>query len=246
MGSQTVVGLPSAAQPRCGMLDEPMQVLIVEDHREIARWLQAELAHYHWRAEIAETVELAVAMARRQSYPVILLDIMLPDGDGIALCRRLRSFTNAAILMVTAKIDVRDRVRALDDGADDYIVKPFAVEELLARIRAVLRRSSGDRGPVVEFQDLRLWPEERTAEQDGQPLNLSRREFSLLAVLMQNPNRVLSRDQLLEQAWGYDFYGESNVVEVTMRRLRDHLQRDGKVTISTVRGVGYMLRSAHE
>ncbi|MDA8205810.1 MAG: response regulator transcription factor [Thermaerobacter sp.] len=220
--------------------------MIVEDHREIARWLKGELAHYQWRAEIAETVEMALALARRRSYPVILLDIMLPDGDGIALCQRLRNFTNAAILMVTAKDDVRDRIRALDDGADDYIIKPFSVEELMARIRAVLRRSSGDRGPVVEFQDLRLWPEERAAEQNGQPLNLSRREFALLSVLMQNANRVLSRDQLLEQAWGYDFYGESNVVEVTVRRLRDHLQRDGKVTISTLRGVGYILRSAHD
>ncbi len=228
------------------MMGKQIRTLIVEDHREIARWLKAELAHFGWHCEIANTVELAKPMVRYRSYQVILLDIMLPDGDGIELCRQLRDFTNAAIIMVTAKDDLRHRVQALDDGADDYITKPFAIEELLARIRAVLRRTSGERGPMLEFQDLRLWPEERTVEQNGVPLSLSRREFQLLQVLMGNPNRALSRDQLLEKAWGYDFYGESNVVDVTVRRLREHLSSHGNVSINSIRGVGYVLRSAHE
>lgn len=227
-------------------MEEQMRVLIVEDHREIARWLQAEFVHFGWQCEVANTVELAKTMARHRSYQVILLDIMLPDGDGIELCRQLRDFTNAAIIMVTAKDDLSDRIQALDGGADDYVTKPFAIEELLARIRAVLRRTSGDRGPVLEFQDLRLWPEERTVEQNGKQLSLSRREFELLQVFMENPNRALSRDQLLEKAWGYDFYGESNVVDVTVRRLRDHIANEGNVAISTIRGVGYMLRAAHD
>ncbi len=223
-----------------------MRVLIVEDHREIARWLEQELSHWGWQCDVAHNVELARTMARHQCYHVILLDIMLPDGDGMDLCRQLREFTNAAIIMVTAKDDLQDRIHALDGGADDYVIKPFAVEELRARIRAVLRRTSGERGPVLEFHDLRLWPEERTAEQNAKPLNLSRREFELLSVFMENPNRALSRDQLLEKAWGYDFYGESNVVDVTVRRLRDHLARDGQVVIATLRGVGYVLRGAHD
>ncbi len=225
---------------------EPIRVLIVEDHREVASWLQTSFAHFGWQCEVAHAVELAQSMARHQSYQVILLDVMLPDGDGMALCRQLRAFTNAAIIMVTAKDDLRDRIQALDDGADDYVIKPFAIEELLARIRAVLRRTSGDRGPVLEFHDLRLWPEERMVEQNGTPLGLSRREFELLQALMENPNQVLSRDQLLEKAWGYDFYGESNVVDVTIRRLRDHLASDGQVVIATIRGVGYVLRGAHD
>ncbi|WP_171822662.1 response regulator transcription factor [Sulfobacillus thermosulfidooxidans] len=223
-----------------------MRVLIVEDHSELARWLQNELNHVGWQCDVAATVDRAYTMVHHSFYDIILLDIMLPDGDGIALCRQLRHITSAAMIMITARDDLHDRVHALDDGADDYVTKPYAVEELLARIRAILRRTHGDPGPVLEFNDLRLWPEERTVAQNGVFLSLSRREFDLLLVFMQNPNRVLSRDQLLEKAWGYDFYGESNVVDVTVRRLRDHLSPEGHVMITTVRGVGYMLRGTHD
>ncbi|HBQ96892.1 MAG TPA: DNA-binding response regulator [Sulfobacillus sp.] len=227
-------------------MDQNMRILIVEDHPEVARWLQGELGHFGWKADVAGTVQLARTMARHQFYQVLLLDIMLPDGDGIERCRQLRRFTNAAIIMVTAKDELADRIQALEDGADDYITKPFAIDELRARIRAVLRRTHGDRGPVLEFHDLRLWPEERTAEQKGKPLDLSRREFELLLVLLENPNRALTRDQLLEKAWGFDFYGESNVVDVTIRRLRDHLDPQSPVSIATLRGIGYMLKYGHD
>ncbi len=227
-------------------MDQQVRILIVEDHPEVARWLQGELQHFGWHSDVCGTVQLAQSMARHQSYQVLLLDIMLPDGNGIDLCRYLRKFTKAAIIMVTAKDELPDRVQALEDGADDYLIKPFAIDELQARIRAVLRRTFKESGPILEFHDLRLWPEERLVEQRGEALNLSRREFELLLVFMQNPNRALSRDQLLEKAWGYDFYGESNVVDVTVRRLRDHLAADSAVNIATLRGIGYMLTSGHD
>ncbi len=222
-----------------------MHALIVEDHQEVSRWLSTELSHAGWTAHSAATVQTALTMARHGVYDAILLDIMLPDGDGLKLCKEMRQFTNAAIIMVTARHELTDRIKALDDGADDYLCKPFAIEELLARLRAIKRRTSTDLSSVLEFGDLRLWPEERRAEQNGQPLHLGRREFDVLQVLMENTSRVMTRDQLLESAWGYDFYGESNVVDVTIRRLREHLA-SGQLTITAVRGIGYVLRLIHE
>lgn len=223
-----------------------MRILMVEDHQDVAHWLCSELRHYRWTCDVAKSVKQAISMARHGCYGLILLDIMLPDGDGITLCHDLRTFTNVPILMVTAKDGLDGRVRALNDGADDYITKPFAVEELIARMRAILRRHNGDRGPTLEFGSLRVWPEERRAEQLGTPLALSRREFELLLVFMENANNVLSRDRILEKAWGYDFYGESNVVDVAVRRLRDHLNDNATIEIIAIRGVGYSLRMKDE
>lgn len=219
-----------------------MTVLIVEDHRPLAEWMGTELKHAGWSPTVVRTVREAEHMVRRAAFDVVLLDIGLPDGNGIDLCRRLRKITEASLIMVTAKDAVADRVRSLDMGADDYLTKPFAVEELLARMRAVIRRAKGEPGPVLEAGDLRLFLEERRAEWKGQGLPLSRREFDLLAVLMQHPGRVWSRQDLLEQAWGYDFYGESNVVDVTIRRLRDRLGPSSTTVIAAVRGIGYVLR----
>ncbi|MHB8189505.1 MAG: response regulator transcription factor [Ferrimicrobium sp.] len=223
-----------------------MQILIVEDHPEVQRWLGEELSSLGWRCDLAGTASLARSLARHSTYDAVLLDVMLPDGDGTALCLELRGFTNAAIIMVTARDDTIDRINALDGGADDYVTKPFVIEELVARIRAILRRTTGDRGPALEFCDLRLWPQERTVEQQGHVLELSRREFDLLRTFMENANQVLDREQCLELAWGYDFYGESNVVDVTVKRLRDRLDPDGEVAIATLRGIGYILRSVRD
>ena len=143
--------------------------------------------------------------------------------------------------MVTARQDVEDRVRALDGGADDYLAKPFALEELLARIRAAVRRSQHEPGPVLEVGNVRLWPEERRVEVAGREVAISRREFNILHVLLEHPGRVLSREQLLEAAWGYDFDGESNVVAVTLGRLRERL-RGASLEITALRGVGYRLQ----
>lgn len=219
-----------------------MTVLIIEDHRELAQWMSVELTHAGWQVDVAYSAAQALTAARQQVFDAILIDIGLPDEDGFSLCRKLKSFTRAAILMVTARQEISDRVKALDGGADDYVAKPFAIEELLARMRAVLRRTQAISGPVLEIGTVRLWPHEYRVEKNGQPLPIGRREFDLLAVFMHNPRRVLTRAELLEKAWGYDFYGESNVVDVTVRRLRERLGEDSRIEIVAVRGVGYSLR----
>lgn len=223
-----------------------MRVLIVEDHPEMGRWLMRELGKVKWDCDLAETAAAALSFTCQGSYDVVLLDVMLPDRNGIELCQEFTKLGNTARIIVTARDAVSDRIEALDKGADDYIIKPFAIGELIARIRAVSRRTTGDRGPVLEFCDLRLWVEERTVEQQGQAVELSRREFDLLRVFMSHTKKVLTRDQLLELAWGYVFYAESNVVDVTVKRLRERLDPDGQVVIDTVRGIGYVLRPAHE
>ena len=221
-----------------------MRVLIVEDHAEVASWLSSELGRFDWECDVAGTASQALARLRQGCYEVVLLDVMLPDSNDMELCKKVASDSNSAVIMVTARDDLEDRIQALDNGADDYIIKPFDIGELVARIRAVLRRSTGDRGPLLEFGDLRLWSQERIAEQQGKVLELSKREFDLLEAFMKNVKIVLTREQLLELAWGYEFYAESNVVDVTVRRLRDRLDGSGKVSIDTVRGVGYTLRLA--
>ncbi len=223
-----------------------MRVLIVEDHPEMGRWLTRELDKVKWECDLAETAAAALSLARQGAYDVVLIDVMLPDRNGIELCQELMTLGNTARIMVTARDAVSDRIEALDKGADDYIIKPFVIGELIARIRAVSRRTTGDRGPVLEFCDLRLWVEERSVEQRGLPIELSRREFDLLRAFMNHTKKVLARDQLLELAWGYMFYAESNVVDVTVKRLRERLNPDGQVVIETVRGIGYVLRQAHE
>ncbi|MHB1980631.1 MAG: response regulator transcription factor [Sulfobacillus sp.] len=216
------------------------RLLIVEDHAPLAGWMRTELAHAGWAVSWAKTSAEAVRLVERGTFGVILIDIGLPDEDGITLCRRLRQSTTASILMVTARQEVADRVQALDGGADDYLPKPFAVEELLARIRAVLRRAQHQEGPVVEWEQLRLWPDERRVEWQGGPLTVSRREFDLLAVLLRHPSRVYRREELVEAVWGFDFDGESNVVDVTVGRLRDRLATS-EIDVVAVRGVGYRL-----
>lgn len=218
-----------------------MRVLVVEDHLDVWQWLGSELRHRGWDPQWSRTADDARQQVRYGTYQVILLDIMLPDGDGVALCQEFRTVTSSPIIMVTARHDVQDRVQALDGGADDYVTKPYAIEELMARVRAVRRRMESESGPILELGPFRLAVEERMVQIHGQVLPLSRREFDLLRVFFENPRKVLTRDQLLEKAWGYDFYGESNVVDVTVRRLRDHLP-SSEWNIISVRGVGYVMR----
>lgn len=219
-----------------------MRILVIEDHQELWQWMAAEFRHRGWDAHHATSAERGIMMARHGSYDSILLDIMLPDQSGFTVCRTLRQFTRVSILMVTAKSDVRDRVQALNDGADDYLVKPFAIEELTARIQAVHRRRFPlTEDEVLEWGDLRMFVQQRVVHRDNQELRLSRREFDLLKVFLEHPGQVMSRDILLERAWGYDFYGESNVVDVTVRRLREHLT--GSAYVGTVRGLGYIMQT---
>ncbi|HLY67953.1 MAG TPA: response regulator transcription factor, partial [Chloroflexota bacterium] len=174
---------------------------------------------------------------------LVILDIQLPGMDGLEVCRRLREGGSEPILMLTARDEVSDRVHGLDSGADDYLVKPFAIEELMARVRALLRRREPETRSELRFSDLVLDTASREARRGERLIELSAKEFDLLSLFMHNPRRVLTREHILEQAWGYDFYGESNVIEVYVGYLRQKLEANGEARlIHTVRGAGYVLK----
>lgn len=224
-------------------------ILVVEDERAIASAVRRGLAFEGYRVQVAESGTQALDLARDSMPDLIVLDIMLPGLDGIEVARRLRAAgEDVPILMLTAKDDVVDRVAGLDAGGDDYLVKPFAFEELLARVRALLRRSErrGEDaipGEVLEFGDLRLDSTTRFAHRGERRIELTTREFDLLMLFMRHPNQVLPRDMIMERVWGYDFFGESNVLEVYVKNLRRLLEADGEPRLlQTVRGAGYVLR----
>jgi two-component system response regulator MprA len=173
----------------------------------------------------------------------VVLDVMMPGLDGLEVCRRLRSGGDVPVLMLTARDAVGDRVQGLDAGADDYLAKPFALDELLARLRALLRRRDGGAPSVLRFADLSLDTASRQAQRGARVIELTTKEFELLALFMRYPRRVLTRDAIMEQIWGYDFDGESNVIEVYAGRLRQKLETHGEPRlIHTVRHAGYVLR----
>jgi DNA-binding response OmpR family regulator len=177
-------------------------------------------------------------------WQLVILDIMLPDLSGIEICRRIRSGSQVPIIMLTAKDAVPDRVSGLDAGADDYITKPFAIEELLARLRAIERRHTWEEETnVIEVAPITLYLDERKAEAHGKEIKLTAREFDLLSYLMQNKNHVLTREMILNKVWGFDYAGDTNVVDVYIRYLRAKLEAIGLANfIETVRGVGYVVR----
>lgn len=224
-----------------------VHILIVEDELRIARFLQIELEHEGFRVTTEENGEKAFELIKKGSYDLILLDLMLPGMDGMTICRKVREFSEVPIIMLTARDDVEDKVEGLDIGADDYMTKPFAIQELLARVRNVLRKSKGtgsmSRGDSYVVGDLVLYPNTYEVEVAGEPVQLTRREYDLLEFLMRNKRTVLTRDQILEQVWGYDYSGDTNVVDVYIRYLRAKLDdRFDKKYIYTVRGVGYVIR----
>ena len=196
-------------------------------------------------ADVAGLGIQAVGMARATDYDAIVLDVMLPDIDGFETCRRLRAEGRwAPIVMLTARDAVEDRVRGLDQGADDYLTKPFSLAELLARLRALVRRGHAARPVVYEAGDLRLDPATRQVWRGDTEIALSAREFALLETFMRRPNRVLSRFELLEHAWDYDYDNRSNVIDVYVRYLREKIDRPfGRASLETVRGAGYRLRA---
>ena len=220
-------------------------VLIVEDEEKLARMLELELNYEGYKTEKAFDGRTGLELALSGKYDLILLDIMLPQLSGMEVLRRLRREGQhyTPVLLLTARDSVTDKVSGLDAGAEDYITKPFSIEELLARIRVTLRKG---RGPAEERQDLlaaggiALDRESRTVTKNGEPVSLTRREFDLLQFLLEHPNRVLTREQLLNQVWGYDYAGETNAVDVYVSFLRNKL---GTAVVETVRGVGYILRS---
>jgi two-component system, OmpR family, response regulator len=221
-----------------------MRILVVEDELKMASLLRRGLQEEGHAVDLARTGDDALWMARATEYDAVVLDLMLPGLDGIEVCRRLReSDVWAPVLMLTARDGVDDRIAGLDSGADDYLPKPFSFAELLARLRALVRRGAGERPAVLEVGDLRLDPATRRAWRGEVEVSLSAKEFALLEAFMRRPGDVLSRYQLLEHAWDYGYENRSNVIDVYVRYLRDKVDRPfGRASIETVRGVGYRLR----
>jgi two-component system OmpR family response regulator len=220
-----------------------MRVLVVEDERKLGELLRRGLGEEGYAADLADRGEEALWMVKAVDYDVIVLDVMLPGADGFEICRRMRgSGVWAPVLMLTARDAVDDRVSGLDAGADDYLTKPFAFEELLARLRALTRRAPAERPPVLEVGDLRLDPAAHRAWRADHELELSAKEFALLELFMRRPGMTLSRTQLLDGAWDIAFESRSNVIDVYVRYLREKIDRPfGRHSIETIRGVGYRL-----
>ena len=223
------------------------RILIVEDEEKLARFVELELNHEGYEVQKAFDGRTGLAMALEGESDLILLDVMLPGMSGLELLRRLRKEKQTPVILVTARDAVMDKVTGLDMGADDYITKPFEIEELLARIRAALRKriSPAPGAAVLSSGALHLDPARHEVRYGGDVLNLTHREFALLQVLMENRSIVLSREKLLELVWDYDYAGETNVVDVYIRYLRAKIDDAyGVKYIHTVRGVGYVFRDA--
>lgn len=221
------------------------RILIVEDEEKLARMVELELQYEGYEVEKAADGRTGLEKAQSGRFRLILLDIMLPELSGMEVLRRLRRTSQVPVILLTARDAVTDKVSGLDAGANDYLTKPFAIEELLARIRAALRTGEGREEPACEalsVGDLTLEPESRRVMVGQTPVELTRREFDLLEYLLRNKGRVVTRDALLDQVWGFNFVGETNAVDVYIRFLRSKIdERFDKKLIRTVRGVGYMI-----
>ncbi|MFC5448560.1 response regulator transcription factor [Paenibacillus aestuarii] len=224
------------------------RILVIEDEKSLARFIQLELEHEIFYVETAYDGRSGLDLALQQEWDMILLDIMLPFVSGIEVCRQIRQQKKTPVIMLTARDTVTDRVSGLDSGADDYIPKPFAIEELLARMRALFRRvDMQDTSPqphqTLAFRHLKVDVDARVVHKGNQLVDLTKREFDLLVMFMRNPNLVLTRDMLLDQVWGYDSLVETNVVDVYVRYLRNKLDEPGADSfIQTMRGIGYVMR----
>ncbi|PAX53176.1 response regulator transcription factor [Brunnivagina elsteri] len=221
-------------------------ILLVEDEVKLARFVELELTSEGYQVSVANDGMTGLTLARESKPDLVILDWMLPGLTGVELCRRLRSTgSKIPVILLTAKDEISDRVAGLDAGADDYVVKPFSIEELLARIRAHLRRIEENKQDtdILQFEDLSLNRRTREIFRDKRAIELTAKEFDLLEYLMGNPRQVFTRDQILEKVWGYDFVGDSNVIEVYIRYLRIKLEENNETRlVHTVRGVGYTLR----
>ncbi len=220
-----------------------MRILVVDDDPEIVSFLRRGLIYEGYDVDTAGDGTEALAKAREKEPDLVVLDVMMPGIDGLEVSQRLRSAGDVPILMLTAKGTVADRVAGLESGADDYLVKPFAFDELLARVRALLRRRQPKTAEVLRFSDLSLDSATREVRRRNETIKLTAQEFDLLELFLRHPRQVLRRDLIYERVWGYDFSGESNVIEVYVRYLRSKLEVHGHTRlIHTVRGVGYVLR----
>lgn len=219
-------------------------VLIVEDEENMVSFIKMELEYEGYNVSIANDGRKAVSLALENDFDVILLDLMLPGINGIEVCRRIRKEKNTPIIMLTARDSVMDKVTGLQAGADDYLAKPFAIEELLARMEVIFRRNKKDNNKSeMKFKDIELDIEGRTVRRNKETIELTNTEFQLLLMFMKNINRVLTRDIILENIWGYNSEAETNVVDVYVRYIRNKLDKNDKEKyIQTIRGVGYIMR----
>ncbi len=226
-------------------MEDQHHILVVDDDHKITRMLERTLTSEGYRVTISHDGPGALRRAGEVQPDIVILDVMLPGMDGVEVCRRLRASSQIPVLMLTARDEIEDRVQGLDSGADDYLVKPFATAELLARLRALLRRPAPtDEAPeILQYADLTLDMAARQARRSGRLIELSTTEYELLTLLMRRADQVVTRAQIMERVWGYDFEGESNVLEVYVRYLRTKLEAEGSSRLlHTVRGVGYVLR----
>ena len=223
------------------------RILIVEDEKKIARIMELEINHEGYEAEVVYNGKDGIEKLKNEDFDLLILDIMLPGLDGIEVCNRIRKFSDIPIIMVTAKDSTKDKVEGLDTGADDYITKPFEAEELMARIRAQLRRETdneeNEEENILKIDNLKMDTEKYIVTRDGNNIDLTKKEYDLLKYFLENIGIVLSRDQLLEAVWGYDYVGQTNIVDVYIRYLRSKIDDPyDKKLIKTVRGVGYVIR----
>ncbi len=222
----------------------PSRVLVVDDDPRILSMMRRVLQLDGYEVELAADGDEALEAMRHQAADLVILDLMLPGRDGFEVCRALRQESGVPILMLTARDEALDKVTGLDSGADDYVVKPFNPDELLARVRALLRRMQPREVEILRFEDLELVPSRHEVQRAGQVVELTNREYELLEFFMRHARQVLTREQILHQVWGYDYLGESNLVDVRIKYLRDKLEAGGgSRLIQTIRGAGYVLRA---
>ncbi|MBA4375612.1 MAG: DNA-binding response regulator [Anaerolinea sp.] len=219
------------------------RILIIEDDEQILKILRRSLVYEGYQVDTARDGEIGLNLSRDNRPALVILDWALPGMGGLEVCRRLREFGKQPVLMLTAKDVTEDQVQGLDAGADDFVVKPFELDELLARIRELLRRSQVQRVPMLTFNDLVLYTSTRRAARKNRTIKLTAKEYDLLEMFMRHPRLVLTREIIFDRVWGYDFGGESNVLDVYIRYLRQKLEAAGETRlIHTVRSVGYVMR----
>lgn len=219
------------------------RILIIEDEEKIARFVELELTHEGYQIEKAMDGRDGLEKIKTRPFDLILLDVMLPTINGVEVLRRIRLTSDVPVILLTARDSVVDKVMGLDAGADDYVTKPFAIEELLARIRTTLRKRRTTRSTVLTFQDCTLDITRRTCLIQGTSVELTKKEFDLLQILLENKNHVLSREILLEKIWGYEFDGTTNAIDVYIRHLRMKIEEPfGLRIITAIRGIGYVIK----
>jgi len=226
-----------------------IRILIIEDERQIARFLELELSHEEYAVDIAYDGREGLEKANSEKYALILLDVMLPGINGIEVLRRIRQNMQTPVIMLTAKDEVTDKVMGLDTGADDYVTKPFLIEELLARIRAALRKKDVRKQDttLLKVSDLELDTLRHETKRADHVIELTKKEYDLLEYLIRNKGLVLTRNQILEKVWGFEYIGDTNVVDVYIRYLRGKIDEDyEKKLIQTIRGVGYSIRGGKD